>query len=123
MLTRIPMAAYPQELSRFIHSRYALVPLYISWAFWQAFTFFHYGVSPGGDTVRYVNAAHRILDGLLPTADSLFVADISPQGGFGRRQSNTGAIYQIKSVIPEPGCLIQLGIASLVLLISRRRSG
>ena len=65
------MAAYPQEMSRFIHSRYALVPLYISWASWQAFTFLHYGVSPGGDTVRYVNAAHRIQDGLLPTGKAL----------------------------------------------------
>jgi glucose/arabinose dehydrogenase len=42
------------------------------------------------------------LDGLLSTNDSLFVADISPQGGFGGNAANSGKIYQIKSLVPEP---------------------
>ena len=46
------------------------------------------------------NVGH--LDGLLSTADSLFVADISPGGGFGGNAGNTGAIYQLKSLVPEP---------------------
>lgn len=42
------------------------------------------------------------LDGLLPTSDSLFLADISPTGGFGGSANNTGAIYQIQSLVREP---------------------
>ena len=45
------------------------------------------------------------LDGLLSTNDSLFVADISPGGGFGSSNGNTGRIYQIKSLVtPAPPC-------------------
>ncbi len=40
------------------------------------------------------------LDGLLTTADSLLLADISPGGGLGADDSNTGVIYQLKSLIP-----------------------
>ena len=63
------------------------------------------------------------LDGLLATQDSLFVADISPQGGFGNSNSNTGKIYQIMSLVPEPSgfTLTVLG-ASMLLRIARRRS-
>jgi len=54
------------------------------------------------------------LDGLLSTADSLFIADISPGGGFGNNASNTGAIYQIQSLVPEPSssvtCLLGMGL-------------
>ncbi|MEM7315509.1 MAG: hypothetical protein AAF497_20395, partial [Planctomycetota bacterium] len=39
------------------------------------------------------------LDGLLSTNDSLFVADISPGGGFGSSSANSGKIYQIKSLV------------------------
>jgi hypothetical protein len=39
------------------------------------------------------------LDGLLSTNDSLFVADISPGGGFGSSNGDTGRIYQIKSLV------------------------
>ncbi len=39
------------------------------------------------------------LDGLMTTQDSLFVADISPDGGFGGSSGNSGKIYQIKSLL------------------------
>ncbi len=39
------------------------------------------------------------LDGLLSTADSLFVADLSPSGGLGSSQSDSGVIYQIQSLV------------------------
>ena len=39
------------------------------------------------------------LDGLLSTSDSLFVADISPDGGFGSGSRNEGKIYQLKSLV------------------------
>ena len=42
------------------------------------------------------------LDGLLSTRDSLFVADLSPRGGFSGSNRNTGTVYQIKSLVPEP---------------------
>ena len=42
------------------------------------------------------------LDGLLSTADSLFLADISPTGGLGSGQSNSGKIYQIQATLPPP---------------------
>lgn len=41
------------------------------------------------------------LDGLLSTDDSLFVADISPQGHFSSSARNTGVLYQIRSVVPN----------------------
>lgn len=40
------------------------------------------------------NVGH--LDGLLAADSSLFVADISPSGGFGSTASNSGAIYRIR---------------------------
>ncbi len=43
------------------------------------------------------------LDGLLTTQDSLFVADISPGGGLGFSDRNSGVIYQIQSSAPVPG--------------------
>lgn len=44
------------------------------------------------------------LDGLLSTNDSLFVADISPGGGLGSGDRNTGKIYQIQAIAtPTPG--------------------
>lgn len=42
------------------------------------------------------------LDGLLPTSDSLFLADISPSGSFALGDNNSGVIYQIKSLLGEP---------------------
>lgn len=41
------------------------------------------------------------LDGLLSTDDSLFVADISPSGGFGSSANDSGVIYQLKSIVPS----------------------
>jgi glucose/arabinose dehydrogenase len=60
------------------------------------------------------NVGH--LDGLLSTDDSLFVADISPQGSFDSSNANTGKIYQIKSLVPEPSSwlLTLLALSSLV---------
>ncbi len=46
-------------------------------------------------------AAIGHLDGLMSTDDSLFLADISPGGGFGAANANTGKIYQIRSLVPE----------------------
>lgn len=43
------------------------------------------------------------LDGLLTTHDSLFVADLSPGGGLGTSDRNTGVIYQIQASAPIPG--------------------
>ena len=40
------------------------------------------------------------LDGLVATRDSLFVADISSQGGFGTSGANSGVIYKISSSLP-----------------------
>ncbi len=62
------------------------------------------------------------LDGLLSTEDSLFLADISPQGGFSSSNSNSGKIYQIKSIVPEPSSCTLAVLASALLLTSRRRS-
>ncbi len=44
--------------------------------------------------VNEPNVGH--LDGLLATDSSLFVADISPNGGFGSTASNSGVIYRIR---------------------------
>jgi glucose/arabinose dehydrogenase len=57
------------------------------------------------------NVGH--LDGLLPTADALFVADISPQGGFGSSAANKGVIYQIRSLIP-PTTAVEGIVASAI---------
>lgn len=46
-------------------------------------------------------AAVGHLDGLLPTRDSLFLADISPSGGFGGPVNDTGVIYQIQSLVGQ----------------------
>jgi glucose/arabinose dehydrogenase len=55
------------------------------------------------------------LDGLLATADSLFVADISRTGGlFSPANAGQGVIYQIR-VIPEPGTLALLASAGATL--------
>ena len=49
------------------------------------------------------------LDGLLSTENSLFIADISPSGGFGNATKDTGKIYKVaaKNVattqIEQPG--------------------
>ncbi len=61
------------------------------------------------------------LDGLLSTEDSLFIADISPRGGFSGGAANSGAIYQIKSLVPEPssGWLAVIGL----LVLARRATG
>jgi len=40
------------------------------------------------------------LDGLLSTEDSLFIADISPTGGFSSGAANRGVIYRIRSLLP-----------------------
>ncbi len=40
------------------------------------------------------------LDGLLSTSDSLFAADISPGGGLGSSNRNSGKIYQILATAP-----------------------
>ena len=45
------------------------------------------------------NVGH--LDGVLSTADSLYIADVSISGGLGSGQARTGAIYQIKSRFPS----------------------
>jgi hypothetical protein len=41
------------------------------------------------------------LDGLLATTDTLYVADISSQGGFSGSAVNSGKIYALKSLIPD----------------------
>lgn len=46
-------------------------------------------------------AAIGHLDGLMSTDNSLFLADISPGGGFGSGDANSGIIYQIESLVPE----------------------
>lgn len=61
------------------------------------------------------------LDGLLTTHDSLFIADISPPGGLGNREVDTGVIYQIQRVIPEPATLTYLGVGVLCMAARRRR--
>ena len=63
------------------------------------------------------------LDGLLSTSDSLFIADISPRGGFGGSSRDSGAIYQIQSLVPEPDaeCMLLMAVAGL-LAIGRRVS-
>jgi glucose/arabinose dehydrogenase len=59
------------------------------------------------------------LDGLLSTADSLFVADLSATGGlFAPSDAGRGVIYQIRlrpAAIPEPGALalLAVGLAAL----------
>ena len=62
------------------------------------------------------------LDGLLSTSDSLFAADVSIGGGFS--SGNTGRIYQIQSLVPEPatGTLILIGAFTL-FGVGRRRQG
>ncbi len=45
------------------------------------------------------------LDGLLATDDSVFLADISPSGGFESSANNSGAIYQIQSLVQTPTSL------------------
>ena len=45
------------------------------------------------------NVGH--LDGVLSTADSLYIADVSISGGLGSGQARSGAIYQIKSRYPS----------------------
>lgn len=62
------------------------------------------------------------LDGLLATDDSLFLADISPGGGFGGSSRNSGAIYQIQSLVPEPRPSLSCLIAFL-LFSSRKFRG
>ncbi len=42
------------------------------------------------------------LDGLLATEDALYVADISPDGGFGNSTSDTGVIYKIQAKSIDP---------------------
>jgi glucose/arabinose dehydrogenase len=60
------------------------------------------------------------LDGLLATADSLFVADLSFTGGvFSPGDAGKGVIYQIK-VVPEP---TSLALVSLGLLAATLRLG
>lgn len=39
------------------------------------------------------------LDGLLATKDTLFIADISPSGGFGNSSRNSGKIYRLESLL------------------------
>jgi hypothetical protein len=55
----------------------------------------------------------------------LFVADISPGGGLGSGNANTGKIYQIMSLVPEPSslALFVLGTAWLVRPLRRRMRG
>lgn len=62
------------------------------------------------------------LDGLLSNEDSLFIADISPSGGFGGNAGNTGAIYQIQSLVPEPTGTAGILVAFLWILNRRRIS-
>jgi glucose/arabinose dehydrogenase len=40
------------------------------------------------------------LDGLLATADTLYIADISSQGAFSGAAENSGKIYAVKSLLP-----------------------
>jgi hypothetical protein len=61
------------------------------------------------------------LDGLLPTVDSLFIADISPGGGFGGSSRNSGAIYQLQAVVPEPDSELAFLLAGGILFSMRRR--
>jgi glucose/arabinose dehydrogenase len=42
------------------------------------------------------------LDGLLATERDLYVADISPSGGFGGGSANTGVIYRIRNLYTAP---------------------
>ena len=44
------------------------------------------------------NVGH--LDGILATDDALYLADISPGGGFSTNSANTGVIYRIESLYP-----------------------
>lgn len=57
-------------------------------------SYFHF-VSNADATVGH-------LDGLLATTDTLFLADLSSQGGFSGTAQNSGKIYAIKSLLP-PG--------------------
>ena len=66
------------------------------------------------------NVGH--LDGLLSTSDSLFLADISPSGGFGGNAGSTGAIYQIKSLVPEPNINLIAILGWCFVVISSHRS-
>lgn len=59
------------------------------------------------------------LDGLMATADSLYIADISIQGGFGG--TNGGAIYKIQSLVPEPSSGSCLLLAVAAAFRGRRR--
>ena len=61
------------------------------------------------------------LDGLLTTQDSLFIADLSPRGGLGSREANTGVIYQITRIIPEPASASVAMIGMLGAAAWRRR--
>ena len=61
------------------------------------------------------------LDGLLTTQDSLFIADMSPRGGLGNSNINTGTIYQITRIVPEPASLGLVAMTVLGLLASHRR--
>ena len=77
-----------------------------------------------GEYFHFISNEERAvghLDGLLSTHDSLFIADISPSGGLGSREVNTGVIYQITRVIPEPSSLAIFGIGSLCMLARRGR--
>ncbi len=57
-------------------------------------------------------------DGLLSTADSVFIADMADGSVFGT--ASTGAIYQI-SAVPEPGGAV-LAFALTLPLLARRRA-
>lgn len=61
------------------------------------------------------------LDGLLSTADSLFVADISPGGGFSGNAANSGKIYRIRSLVPEPSSALLTAVGAVLVLCSRRK--
>ena len=58
-------------------------------------------------------------DGLITTADSLFVSDLSDGSLFSA--SATGDIYQI-TYLPEPGGVVVLFVPALLMLIGRRDS-
>ena len=60
------------------------------------------------------------LDGLMSTSDSLFIADISPGGGFGGNAADTGVIYQIQSLVPEPTSGV-LWLVAVGVIVARRR--
>lgn len=78
-----------------------------------------------GEYFHFISNEERAvghLDGLLSTHDSLFIADISPSGGLGSREVNTGVIYQITRVIPEPSSLAMVGVGSLCMIARRRRT-